>query len=210
MGGNMVGFLRRSLRWVVLAGVVAVLAVAPAKSAKGDITYAAETDGVMAENTDILNIAVSITTDGDTGPIVGGDVLSWKWTVTDTTTHTTASSSSATPQAFLQYLGTLDATAQSLSLANNGDGLRIGDGPVGSQESVLWLNSGGNLSFQGQIVSEQKVTLWNVSATNPFATFTPGGTVPEPSTLALFAGFGALSMLIGWRKQRRVTEKPVE
>lgn len=200
----MVAFLlrRRPVCWAALTSVAFILAVFPQpQSARGDITYTYDANGVMASNGDILSVAVSITTDGHTGMLGATDVHKWQWTVTDETTHQVATSSWMTPAAFVGVVQDFDATLQSLSLLHDGDRFSIGD-LNGSLEYVRWVNSGGDLSFEGQVNAESHLTQWSVAATNPFATFGPaGGAAPEPSTLVLFSGFGALSIFAGWRKR---------
>lgn len=201
----MVGFfLRRRLgRFAAFGGAIALISLLELQPAAADITYTYDASGLVANNLDTFSVSVSITTDGNIGPLLAGDIVSWEWTATDNVTNVTASSNSGASLAFTTLHGDLDATSESLSLLDPGDLLSIGDSNAGG-EFVRWRNIGGAIFFQGQFNAESNETAWNIPTTNPIANPIATVPTPEPSTLALFSGLGALGMLVEWRRRKRV------
>jgi hypothetical protein len=194
---------------VVLTG--ATLAPRPCRA---DITYTIQ--NYPSDQTDVTNptihhtISGNIRTDGHSGTLGSGDIISWTITI-DSTTFTSADTGAHT-----DVLGTgLSATATTITLSapsstdpfpsftlatETTPGLTIIDG-------IRWNRNTGQNPFYDGILSSTR--LWSTAnpsmgMTDPWVIATAGATaVPEPST-AIAAAFGAVAFLAyGWSRYRR-------
>lgn len=217
----MVGFvLRRRFARPALsqAATILLLYSAPHFAPAGCITYdlidyQVDLNGQQQQNG--WTISGTITTDGALGDLHIDDILAWSWSATPPTGPPAISESWSHSDGFytglLFEVDGLFATAQSLSIPGDGDGLKIGDNNGSGDVFLSWLNVNGDrdIVYQGKMGAEDGFG-WYTRPSNAIwqndyqiATLAPGsnGAVPEPSSIIIWSGLATVAVFLRFHRR---------
>ena len=173
--------------WLILAG----------KATADSITYHIDVP------VGVGSVMGTITTDGDLGTLLNGDITSWNLTLNDGTGTATLSSSNPADSVFISG-GSLSASAGSLFFDFNGSGSFVNfNGPSPGCPPQWSIRTGGGTSCNGTTDDQMGVSAVLPAGEGVYSGTLSGvqelGVIPEPSALFLL-GSGLLFVGIVSRK----------